>query len=813
MEWAQKIEAVKDTTLNPYLFDDPTDGLANSLYRWAKEAPAFAGKDEGSRAQIANKYYDEALAPLYHKLGVEPLDRNVWLHSAWGTALTYEPSQTYRHPLLKGALEGEDSAISMGLNAARTITNITGTPVVAYADSVKRGDYTGLTGFYNLFMSMHNRVVQEGFVKGVSKTIEAYGEQNPLGLSGWMHGASSDEAFWSTVSPAHGFTEKATSMVVENVMLLPLFEGIGEASKLGIGLVAKSADGIPIIKNLTEVLGASKKGQFASKLLTNGTEGLIFVDLTLDSEHKDEAWKSALGFAAMGTLMSVGGGAAKKLVDHFPDGIEKDAMSAAEREAELGAQGKRSANADEYLAAHRAEIASNIAAGGLPLQHSIYEEALAVRLMAESGEHTKEERVGWLKAQVKDDPDHWKPVFSSATMIRTWLEERNLLLKDLDPKGPQYKELVTFMNKQASQASDEMDIHVPEIKEMKGRELLDGYMKTPGGQKEFQQELEKQNKIYAGQLNAGQKAESVALANLMERHTDAVQKAAESKTITGPVNVQKNQPSKLSIETAAKKTESRYEYDKSGKITGYQMALKFNWVAAANSATKAKSGGRSSNAFWTKYVEDLTANNDDDVAVAHALASDLREYFNPLKEYGLTFEKANTDGGDWTNFLAYMYSYRDKLPGPVAEKLQAVLMNSPKMNQLLGKKTTTAALDEFSQAIQNHVDIFTRSKWYQDFGERHVFRSTQPGVKGTSSLSPWQRDLKLITSAHEKERKMASAFYPGRSKAMLEAKTRYLKTLKGLHDEELAAYKRGSHHSVARITSALRNHIISAGYE
>ena len=114
---SEKIQAVKDTSLNPFLFDNPVDGIANSMSRWAQDAPQFAERTDGEKLQIASRYYDEALAPLYIKAGAPPLSRDTWLRNAWKTGLTYDPSQTYRNPILKGALHGEDSAIAQVMNA------------------------------------------------------------------------------------------------------------------------------------------------------------------------------------------------------------------------------------------------------------------------------------------------------------------------------------------------------------------------------------------------------------------------------------------------------------------------------------------------------------------------------------------------------------------------------------------------------------------------------------------------------------------------------------------------------------------------
>lgn len=846
-----KIQAVKDTSLNPFLFDDPHDGLANSLSRWSQEAPAFAGKSDIEKVQIASKYYDEALVPLYQKLGATPLSRDIWLRNAWKSGLSYDPSQAYRGALAKGALEGIDSAVSLTMNALRTVTNVAGLPVVAYEDSVKSGDFTGLTGFYNLAINMHNRVKQDGLITGLAKSIEETGERNPTGGSKWMHDVSVQQSFWSNVTPARSFTEKATSFVVENAMLLPFFGAVGKGTELGIGLVSKAAEGVPMIKNLTEVLGASKLGQTAAKMMTYGTEGLIFHDLTAETDDKKDAWKTALQFAAMGTLFSLGGKGASKLVDMLPEGVEKDTMSAAEKEAQLGIQGLRSATPEEYLTQYRKHVASVMAAGGIPLQHSILEEALAHVYMEEKAPMELMDRLKFRQDQMDVDPARWKTVFANMGVIRNFLDQQGWKITDMN--DAKWSDLRGFLDSQIQRAGEEMDLHVPQVQAMKGSELLQDYLKTPQGQEAWKVELSKQQETFRNAPDGEKKAEAVAKSELLKRQVVAVKKAAEDHTETGPENVERRQSEHLSGQghpetikaamakmfpstgkdyvpkpgsageflarekslsldpkTAAQRVESRYEYDKSGKVTGYQMGISFNWRVAKNNAAEAL-GGKNTSRFWQKYVQELVGNTDDDVSAAKALAEDLKKYFNPLKDYGLQFEKANTAGGDYTNFLAFMYSYKDKLPDAVSHKLEEVLMNSPKMSELLGSRPTIEKIEEFGQAIQNHVDIFTRSDWYKKFGQSNVFRSSQPGIKGIDSLSKWQRDLKLIESAHKNDLNRASEFYPGKSKVALAAQERYKTSLQFYQKQEITAYVAGKPKTVSRLMAKSRALLEAAG--
>ena len=809
---SEKVEAVKDLSLNPFLFEDTSDGLANSMWRWKTEAPTFTNKSAQEKEAIASQYYDQVLKPLYEHGGAAPLSRENWLRNAWSTALTYDTSQTYRAPLLKGILEGMDSTISEVANVGRTMANIGRMPIVAYADSVKRGDLTGLTGFYNLYVNMHNRIAKEGTATGIAKTIEATGEKNVLGFgsSKWLHDIASSEEFWKNVSPEKSFTEKATSFTVENAMLLPLFDGISEATKLGIGLVKDAGVGVPYMENLTKVLQASKPGQMAATMLVHGTEGLIYGDLTRDTDDKQNAWKDALQFAAFGTLFSVAGHGIGKLKDLMPDGPEKDIMEADEKKAFLGMQGKREATPEEYLQAYREHLSSVMAAGGRPAVNSILETALAHVALDEDSGLSEDEKQKFWQSKMDEDPAGWKSVAANRTIIQQFLKTQGWKLTKLD--SSQWADLEGFLNGQVDKAAEEIDLHVPEVQTMKGRTLLEEYMKTPEGKAEYQQELQKAQETLKDHPGAAEKAPLLAEDVMMKRRIKAVQKAAEVKTVVGPENTKANMTAPVGVELlpaslrgskpkynygagntfglqfddprdlaayvlgnkgksaaheqfltyyksqfpdatdaqiaehsarvrafiksqakdwtddgsdknirvgstvpveldpaiARRRVKSSYERDTKGKVTGYTLSIKHDWVAAKDELAKAK-GGKNSPKFWQKYVDELTT-NDDDVLGAKALAEDLRDYFNPTKKYGLQFEKSNTGGGDWTNFLGYIYSYKDKLPTAVRNRLEEILVNSPKMSKLLGSKPTVEKLESFAQAMQNHVDIFLRSR-------------------------------------------------------------------------------------------------------
>jgi hypothetical protein len=828
---AQKINAVKDTSLNPFLFEDPFDGLTNSLSRWAQEAPAFASKDDKTKMQVASDYYDRVLSPLYQHMKAPPLEKDLWMSQAFGQALKYDPSQSYHSGVIHGLIESLPGTIAPAARAGQFVANVLGVPVAAFADSVKHGDYSGLTGFANLYMNMHNRVPQEGFFK----SLEEEGEKAPL-IGEWSKfekGIANYSSFWHDVTPNRTFTEKATSFVAENALLLPLFGGLSAANEAGIGLVKAAAQGVPVVGNLTEALSATKIGRFASHLLTSGTEGLTWGVLTRKDNDKKDAWKDALNFAAMGSLFSLIGKGGKKLIPEaakgeegggkeesvegeklsniLPPGEERKLLEAEEQNALVRSRGEHIASPEEALHAHRAEMAANIVAGGMSAQYSIFEEALLH--VAAWGQHIDTpETLDFMKRTAERDPARYKPVFSSVQLIMRYLNHFGLgyeIVRNPEEHTEAYLGLIKFLKRQSAQAANEIELHVPELKEQGAQKMTEEVMKTPAGQDEFRKEIERAAQKYRGDPKAQEKASKDAQAEMLRKRKDFIERGVEAKEVTGTVNTSED----LSKIPPRQKMDSRYEYDKEGNPTAYSMNISYDWKVAKENLAKAQgysTKAASLDSFWQKFVDSTTGKTDDPETANKAFVEDLRTYFNPLKNAGLRFEKGSKSGGeigggDYTNFLGFIYHYRENLPTPVRTKVEELLMNSPKMYKILGSRPTIEKLERFGQAIQNHVDMFIRSDWYKKNGERNVFRSTQPSLKNKTKYQ-----VDLLNNTWENDIKQASALYPGRSKAVNEAREAYKTAINAFYGQELAAIKSGDEKKLSEVMGKVRERIKKA---
>jgi len=879
-----KIKAVGDTSLNPFLFDDKSDGIANVYSRWAQQAPAFKDKDEATRNALASKFYDELLGPIYQHAGATPMRKDLWMANAWSQALKYKPEDSYKPSDIQAIMKGVHTLIGEPAKGGRTLVNMMGLAVGSGIDESKHGHQMG---FANMALNAVNRVQQAG---GVLKAAEETTRVTPFfgGWSKWLKDVGNYNDFWHDVQPDRDFKEKVLSWTAEQAGMLPMYIMAGE--------VAGGVKGIPLISNLTEATNASKAGKLVAHLLTNGTEGAAFGAMTMESgDGPKEIAKQALNFAAFGTLFHLAGGPAKKLTEFLPGGAERKAMEKAGEIARLGSIGKRFATYEEALNTHHKIIANQLAAGGRPVANSIMEEALShVRLMehlypggVEDAEHS-----AYTKALHEKDPVRYGAVFSNAQMIRTWLGNRGLRLTDLTKE--QSEELGNWIQEQIQVAGEKINEHVEPVAQQGAAKMASEHINTPDGQEEYQKVLAKYQEQFKNVPDGAKKAEAMAQKEFIEKRQRAMEKQTDAQEVEGIGNAHKmpdgvdslppglrgskpkysygtgntfdlsfedprdlagyvitgegksaahedfteyytkthpdmtpvslrahglklrammkeraknwdgegkkiiHIPSTYTGEAAPKEMPAtitgsrlrrvqRYSHDIRGNVIGYSMSYNFDWDKANFKLAKSqgyKGEKKPNNKFWEDYVNYHFQDNDDYESAVQSFVRDIREHLNPLKRAKLEFEKEGDT--DYTNFLGFMYHFRDNLPKPVADKVEEALVNSPKMQGILrSKEVTETQLEHFGQAINNHVAMFMRSKWYLEHGEKNVFRSSQPGL---TTKTKWQSDVLMDMQA--RETKMANQFFPGRSKAMQEAKTRYLRVLESMHTTERGAFNK-----------------------
>ena len=641
----------------------------------------------------------------------------------------------------------------------------------------------------------HREEVPEGGVEGVL----AYGAGEPIlnSILGWNKNAHDQMSFWKSITPDETWQEKAGSWLVENLVQLPMWlVGGGELEKgmqFGAKFLAEreALQGIKFIPNLSSWTSGTKIGKLTTLLLSQFGEGSAYGFLARENEDKTGAWKDGLVAAAFATPFALLGEyvrgwkakakgpeilppAGKPLAGYLPAGDpDKTAMEVFQAHAEQGAQGKRYGTWEETLSAFRRGVANVAAAAGpLGLDRMFNEAMFHLRFLEREGGMTEDQWTTLKRNFMSKDPARYQGVFSMAEMVRSYLHTIGTSFPELERhwnngnKKPM-KTLYKFLKNQFAQAIAESGLHVDPMAESGAQEraALSGGTSTP--------------------------AQELAM----------IRWAEESRHVEGPENVSKNgtgvateapipvKSGKAGFMGKVAKViprfvrKGRYSYDPQGNIAGYSMSAGLDWTVAKAKAAAARGwtkAGEASAAFWKKFAD---FHDDKDTMDPKGFVGDLLQYFNPIAKLGLQWEGGKS-GTDYTNFLGYMYHFKDNLPKPIRDKLFDILINSPKMQDILHtRRITEDQLEFFGQAMVNHVDMFTRSKWYQERGERHVFRSTQPQI---GESTKWQKDL--LRDMQKREMAEADQFFPGKGKAVTNARNAYKTALLLFHADENEAF-------------------------
>lgn len=752
----QRIKAVKSFRTPPEAFN-PYDRLHNALWRWS-----YMGNTEAAtklspekRSLAASNFYDKMIKPAYDALGVPAMPKDLWMKQAYGAALKYDPSErgSYSNSLWKGFLAGGDSGVGMMERLGGVALDVLGS--ITMYQSAPNADWNNWMAGHakhdaGLLEKMHAAALAVPGIGWATKHLES---------------ASSEDQFWHDVLPSQNFTESASSMVTEQAALLPLYEGVGAATKL-LGVTAKV---LPAGTKLTEVLNASKAGRRVIPLLTSGVEGAVAggVMTAPGEDWKREAWQSAAGFMIGHTVFGLTGSAleaagskwAGRKSGKLGDLLEGDALAAHNErleELELGAKGQHIARSDEEMDAYKKAYASYASAAGAPGIRAMAKQAIE---FLQNFKGSGLELLHKKQDLIEEDPAKWNPVFNVARV----LQELNRGKKLSSLSGDEITKLFDKHDKFISSALDKVGEGqvVQDISKTKASQVA----KTPSGQAQIQRKIQslkvadaktgmnknQPDSFYqkrAEQWYTEQNAKAAVKASKIAT-TDPAQEVQEiakkRKDVIDPTEVHKSDPT-------ATKSRAQYSYDDKGRVTGYSLRVSQDFNVYARKAAKAEGFGN-----LKEWFADLS---DGD------FIKDLQEWFYPkdLSEGGFFFEhegrspeqSAKNSYADVKNpnFLAFMYNYVDHMPPEMQQELKTRLTDQAKVSLKLGANVDEERLIRY-YALQmwNHVDDFLAAL-PQHKGEFNLFRSTQSDL-----LNPTKYQMQLLEEKMAEERKNLTYIY------------------------------------------------------
>lgn len=740
MQKSDRATYVKNMNLNPAELN-PYDRLSNSFWRWRQLVTTQGSKlSEEQKQKAASNYYDHMLAPTYKELGAEAMPKDLWMKEAFGAALKYDPEGgQYSGALWKGFKLG-------ALRGFADLERLGGTAVDLLGGVVK---YNASGSSWDQWMKQHTRP-SEGLM---DKMHEAALSVPALGyVSRSIHNVANEDQFFADAVPAQGFMENASSMVTEQALLLPLYEGIGSAMKL-FGAAAKT---VPAVENLTETLNSTAAGRRALPLLFAGVEGAATgAVLTAPGQGwKREAWQSAIGFMAAHTVFGLAGaglGAIGKGVSRVAgrrtaalgevlEGAEKEAFDNHIEELKTELQGKHVATPDEQVEAYKKAYASYASASGVPGLKALGEQAIQF-----AKEHKSKSTLELLKFKqdmLEHDRAKWNPVFNALRVMQKLSGGKDIASMSEEDLGKLRAAHDNFI-------SDSLT-DLPHTEGVKGATVAEASQvaKTPVAQKQIQRKVAAlKAQDAASGMNKGkpdsfyqQRAEQWYL----EQNAKGTAKMAERASELPVKEVKKIASKRVDVEnpTIPTKYRSQYEYDKHGRVTGYSLSAAKDYKVYATRAAKESGFGN-----LKDWFQDLS---DED------FVKDLEDWFYPkdLKDGGFFFEHESSDPGKNPNFLAFMYNYVDHMPPELGAELKQRLTDQAKVAMKLGSNVDEDRLTRY-YALQmwNHVDDFLGALKHHK-GEFNLFRSTQSDL-----LNPTKYQKQLIEEKMAEERKNFEYMY------------------------------------------------------
>lgn len=788
MKKTEKVEALKDPKLNPYLIKDGYDSLAHAYHLWtevgakAKNNPNISFTEQ---RKIADNFYDKIIGPAYGQLKLNPLSKELWQKQAYGEALNYKIEDAYQNDLISSIRNGWNSSLASTARAADRVSTVLGNTVDdvvalwrnqqkmrALPDAQRKQMLD--KGWHEQLRDLHNQIsaVQH------EPNLIARGAQ-------WQ---DSHRQFWADVLPGHdGKLNRAASFVAEQVGQAPVY------AAMSLGGTALGQE------SLTATLGRTPLGKHVAGLLMAGTEGLAYGAAVRKQDDPGEMWRDAIGFAVFHGALDVGGMGLRKLIDMFPQGSKMwNRLMRRKENLDLGQEGKRPATPVEQYDMHKTEVANNLAAGGVQTQRAIYADALThVHEMETVGDRGKIREIE--SKLLNDDPNRYGPVLSSARYIRTLLGDRKL--SDIKPGSEEETALSQKLARLIVDAGSEMNSRVKGMDEAAEAAVPEKLAK-PSAKitlDYFTQQV--QQEVAGDPTKAKLVTPEMVKKIAQKRYAEALQKAASvAEEETGPPKVEKAQNVAKrrrdpEVKPGMKIRSERVEKGKDISVR-YQVIPDYKVRFAQHKKAAAKAG---------KSLRDYFTDLDDT-----EFEKDITKYFYPksLKSAKVFFEHQNTkEGMQNPNFLAFMHNYQYTMPEEFAKELQERLIGTMKVQKYMnGRNATDSQLDYFAKAMYNHVDNFLGSgRWPK---ETNIFRSSNQNMFKTTR---WQR--KLLVEKTLQEQANLKEMFSGDKKALNVALNTHAELAKSRMKEfDQASIKRGSQDIIRGIDEKIADLQTSTGY-
>lgn len=296
-----RIAAVEDSAhKNPFAFTHPLDRQAATYAKAQRiiKNPHFAALPDNKKADILSNYYDKYVVPVYQNSKVEPPDKSAWVSQVQKGFFKVSDFYEYSEATNKNAFtDFSASVVHAQASAVQTAGHVGHSILMAGVKTDRK-----ILGLANFFpgSALHTWATEQA-------DFDAKIAEPALRLS---QDVIDRPTFWLDTHPSKSYSEKAGSFVGETVVQLPLYEVIG--APLGaLGKTISSTGEIGRAANFTRRLATSKAGQFAGRRLNEAASAYIG-DIFSETPEGQRAGDMA-AFIGLGILTEGAGALAKPI--------------------------------------------------------------------------------------------------------------------------------------------------------------------------------------------------------------------------------------------------------------------------------------------------------------------------------------------------------------------------------------------------------------------------------------------------------------------------------------------------------------------
>lgn len=675
---------------NPFAFTHPLDRQAATYAKAQRivKNPNFAALPEDRKNRILNNYYDKYVVPVYQNSKIEPPAKDVWVGQVqkgfFKTSDFYEYSEATNKDAFSDLMSGLDHATN---SAVQTAGHVGHAILMAGVTTDRK-----ILGIANFFpgSALHSWATD-------MSDMDARLSKPALKLS---QDVIDQPTFWLDTHPSRSYTEKAGSLIGEQLVQLPLYSTI-EAPLGLLGKAISSTGKVGKAANFTRRLATSKAGQFAGKRLAEASSayiGDIFSETPVGDRSTDMAIFMGLG---------MGGEALHALAKPISRTVMKKVVAT---NVAIGGKVLHETIADQAAFELEHNIVGTDAAGD-PIVH-------------DPTVHGPEDFHNQMKAA--QDADPVKHSMVTAEKISQSAMARQMFGKPVNQLSQlQRRRVRVELAHMTAEATEEIPIHVPEVAHHEVETKLQEDVQVNPELAATFANLEKKYGAKIVDSVVETEKDSIAVETGIKSSQGATERIGRNQEILDKKNAELggNRPNKVAREIL--KGSKRNSVKRQAAEAGIHEDLPKSYVSfkaqtMAHFTNPFNTAAAKSKQTLSKFVEGM-----DDTDFVQEISDQMG---NQIK-----FEKSS-------DMLLWGLHNSESIPSPITSKIKKVLHDQD-------PNGTIASWKDEGRRLSAHIDMLAMSGRLDTEG--NVFRSTI--TTSFTGRTKWQREAEKEASLEEIE--------------------------------------------------------------